>query len=302
MRLVRLWFTDVLGNLKSFAISPAELENALEDGMTLRRLVDRRLQPRAGERRARRSPTPTRSRCCRGATRRRPRPGSSATSTTSTARRSRATRARCCAATWQAPASRGFTFYVAPDIEFFYFAPPAPRGSRRSRSTRAAFFDLTTNDVAGSLRKQTIRTLETMGIPVEYSFHEDAPEPARDRPAPHRRADDGRQHHDVPAGREGGGGQRRACTPRSCPSRSRACRARACTSTCRCSTATRTRSSTPTTPTTCRRSPSSSWPACCATPPRSPPSPTRPSTATSGWCPGSRRRSTSPGPATTAAA
>ena len=34
VRLVRLWFTDVLGNLKSFAISPAELENALEDGMT----------------------------------------------------------------------------------------------------------------------------------------------------------------------------------------------------------------------------------------------------------------------------
>ena len=37
------------------------------------------------------------------------------------------------------------------------------------------FFDLTTTDVAGSLRKQTIRTLETMSIPVEYSFHEDAP-------------------------------------------------------------------------------------------------------------------------------
>ena len=34
VRLVRLWFTDVLGNLKSFAISPAELENALDDGMT----------------------------------------------------------------------------------------------------------------------------------------------------------------------------------------------------------------------------------------------------------------------------
>jgi glutamine synthetase len=37
------------------------------------------------------------------------------------------------------------------------------------------FFDLTTTDLSGSLRKQTIRTLETMGIPVEYSFHEDAP-------------------------------------------------------------------------------------------------------------------------------
>ena len=33
IRLVRLWFTDVLGNLKSFAISPAEMENALNDGM-----------------------------------------------------------------------------------------------------------------------------------------------------------------------------------------------------------------------------------------------------------------------------
>ena len=34
VRLIRLWFTDILGNLKSFAISPAELENALDDGMT----------------------------------------------------------------------------------------------------------------------------------------------------------------------------------------------------------------------------------------------------------------------------
>ena len=32
--MVRLWFTDVLGNLKSFAISQNELENALNDGMT----------------------------------------------------------------------------------------------------------------------------------------------------------------------------------------------------------------------------------------------------------------------------
>ena len=33
MRLIRLWFTDVLGQLKSVAISPAELENAFEEGM-----------------------------------------------------------------------------------------------------------------------------------------------------------------------------------------------------------------------------------------------------------------------------
>jgi len=34
VRFVRLWFTDVLGTLKSFAITPAALETALEEGMT----------------------------------------------------------------------------------------------------------------------------------------------------------------------------------------------------------------------------------------------------------------------------
>src|SRR3954453_11027788 len=33
VRLVRLWFTDVTGQLKSFAITPAELENAFAEGM-----------------------------------------------------------------------------------------------------------------------------------------------------------------------------------------------------------------------------------------------------------------------------
>ena len=37
------------------------------------------------------------------------------------------------------------------------------------------YFDLTTADVAGDLRQKTIHTLEAMGIPVEYSHHEDAP-------------------------------------------------------------------------------------------------------------------------------
>ena len=124
---------------------------------------------------------------------------------------------------------RGFTFYVAPR----WSSSTSPR-----RPTAApvpldngSYFDLTTADVAGILRKRTIQTLEAMGIPVEYSFHEDSPEPARDRPAPHRRPHDGRQRDDVPAGRARGGRPARGSTPRSCPSRSKACRARACTPT-----------------------------------------------------------------------
>lgn len=38
IRFVRLWFTDVLGNLKSFAISLEDLEEAFEEGIGLRRL------------------------------------------------------------------------------------------------------------------------------------------------------------------------------------------------------------------------------------------------------------------------
>src|SRR5919107_1658770 len=69
---------------------------------------------------------------------------------------------------------RGFSFYAAPEMEFFYFAdadtqaPPKPLD-------HASYFDLTTADVASDLRQRTIHTLEAMGIPVEYSHHEDAP-------------------------------------------------------------------------------------------------------------------------------
>ena len=45
VRLIRLWFTDVLGSLKSFAISPAELENAFDEGSCLvARFANRQLQ------------------------------------------------------------------------------------------------------------------------------------------------------------------------------------------------------------------------------------------------------------------
>ena len=63
---------------------------------------------------------------------------------------------------------------MAPDIEYFYFEPLTP-GGEPVPFDEGGFFDHTMNDVTGELRKKTIRTLETMGIPVEYSFHEDAP-------------------------------------------------------------------------------------------------------------------------------
>jgi glutamine synthetase len=67
---------------------------------------------------------------------------------------------------------KGFTFYTAPEMEFFIFEsadqPPKPLD-------HAGFFDLTQLDMVSELRRQTVVTLEAMGIPVEYSFHELGP-------------------------------------------------------------------------------------------------------------------------------
>jgi glutamine synthetase len=68
----------------------------------------------------------------------------------------------------------GFSFFVAPEMEFFYFADNDPEHPPVPLDT-GSYFDLTTADVAGGIRKRTIAMLESMGIPVEYSFHEDSP-------------------------------------------------------------------------------------------------------------------------------
>ena len=68
----------------------------------------------------------------------------------------------------------GYSFLVAPEMEFFYFADGNPATPPEPLDT-GSYFDLTTIDVADDIRKRTIGMLEAMGIPIEYSFHEDAP-------------------------------------------------------------------------------------------------------------------------------
>jgi glutamine synthetase len=70
---------------------------------------------------------------------------------------------------------KGFSFYVGPDMEFFYFSNPSANGAPPEPLDKASYFDLTTTDVATDLRKRTILGLEAIGIPVRYSHHEDSP-------------------------------------------------------------------------------------------------------------------------------
>ncbi len=62
----------------------------------------------------------------------------------------------------------GFTFYVGPELEYFYFKD----GNGTEFLDQGGYFDLTTRDAAIELRRDTVIQLEKMGIGVEYSHHE----------------------------------------------------------------------------------------------------------------------------------
>lgn len=66
----------------------------------------------------------------------------------------------------------GYTFYVGPELEYFYFK--SDKGDPEILD-KGGYFDLTTLDVAGPLRRDTILYTEAMGTGVEYSHHEVAP-------------------------------------------------------------------------------------------------------------------------------
>ena len=173
VRLVRLWFTDVLGNLKSLAISPAELDNALTDGMTFDgSSIDGFSRVQEADVLA--IPDPDTFEIVPWGDRKEPEARVFCDIHNLDGTPFAGDPRQVLRRHMKAAHDMGLTFYVAPDIEFFYFEPLVA-GEAPVPIDQGGFFDLTTNDVTGELRKRTIRTLEQMGIPVEYSFHEDAP-------------------------------------------------------------------------------------------------------------------------------
>ncbi len=172
VKLIRLWFTDVVGQLKSVAISPMELETAFEEGVHFDGSAINGFS-RIQESDVLAKPDPSTFEML---------PWTEAGTTA---------RMFCdihmpggepfdgdpryvLRRNLDAAHKAGYSFFVAPEMEFFYFAdgdpsnPPNPLDS-------GSYFDLTTSDVASDLRRRTLSVLETMGIPVEYSFHEDSP-------------------------------------------------------------------------------------------------------------------------------
>ena len=172
IRFVRLWFTDILGQLKSFSINAQELEDAFEGGMgfdgssitgfnaieesdmiavpdpTTFNVLPWRPEDGAGVARMFADvQTPER----------RPYEGDPRHVLRRAVQRAN---------------DMGFDhFYVGPELEYFLFKDD--RGTETL--DEGGYFAMTTLDAASELRQETVRALEQMGIPVEYVHHEVGP-------------------------------------------------------------------------------------------------------------------------------
>jgi len=171
IRFIRLWFTDVQGFLKSFAITPAELDIALDEGISFDgSSIDGFSRSYEADMLARPDPSTfqilpwkggdtgvARMFCDIVTPEGEPFPGDPRY-----VLRQNVTRA----------AELGYSFYVAPEVEFFYFEDSSPEPKVLDKG---GYFDLTPLDVAQEYRRTTIDALEQFGIPVVFSHHEVSP-------------------------------------------------------------------------------------------------------------------------------
>ncbi len=172
VKFIRLWFTDILGFLKSFAITREELEEALEDGMGFDGSSIQGFA-RIDESDMIAQPDPSTFTILPW------RPsGHSAVArmfcdVLEPDRSPHAGDPRYVLKRNVEKAKKlGYTYYVGPELEYYYFA--SPEGPPEVLD-RGGYFDLTPLDLASDLRRDTVLTLEEMGIGVEYSHHEVGP-------------------------------------------------------------------------------------------------------------------------------
>jgi glutamine synthetase len=174
VRFVRLWFTDVLGSLKSVAVAPAELEGAFEEGIGFDgSSVEGFARVYESDMLAKPDPATFQILPWRG-------------EGPATARMfcdivmpdgapSYADPRFVLKRTLSKAADKGFTFYTHPEIEFYLFKDIPEPGREPVPVDRSGFFDHTAQSMGSDFRREAITMLESMGISVEFSHHEGGP-------------------------------------------------------------------------------------------------------------------------------
>jgi glutamine synthetase len=174
VRFVRLWFTDVLGYLKSVAIAPAELEGAFAEGIGFDgSAIEGFARVYEADMLAKPDPSTFQILPWRG-------------EGPSTARMfcdivmpdgspSYADPRFVLKRTLSRAAENGLTFYTHPEIEFYLFKDTPGPGVEPVPVDRSGYFDHTAQSAGSDFRREAITMLEAMGISVEFSHHEGGP-------------------------------------------------------------------------------------------------------------------------------
>jgi glutamine synthetase len=175
IEFIRLWFTDILGQLKSFAVGKDELETALSEGMGFdgssitgfNRIEESDMIAMPDPDTFAVLPWRPRERAvarmfCDVLV-----PGGEPYEGDP-----RHVMRRALARAQE----MGFDhYYIGPELEFFYFRSGELNGEPPQVLDRGGYFDLTTLDAASDLRRDTVLALEELGIDVEYTHHEVGP-------------------------------------------------------------------------------------------------------------------------------
>lgn len=176
VRFVRLWFTDVLGFLKSVAVAPAELDNAFDEGIGFDGSAIEGFA-RVYEADMLLLPDPSTFQIL---------PWRGNGDGPATARMfcdvvmpdgspSYSDPRYVLKRTLSKAAEKGFTFYTHPEIEFYLFKDTPQAGVDPIPVDRSGFFDHTAQSHGSDFRREAITMLEAMGISVEFSHHEGGP-------------------------------------------------------------------------------------------------------------------------------
>ena len=174
VRFIRLWFTDVLGTLKSVAIAPAELEAAFEEGLGFDGSAVEGLT-RVSEDDMIVKPDPSTFQILpwRG--------GPQGTARmfcdvlTPDGEPSLGDPRHVLKQALAKAKEKGFTFYVHPEIEFYLFEKQDDWAQTPKPIDEGGYFDHVPRSPGMDFRRATVNMLEQMGISVEYSHHEAGP-------------------------------------------------------------------------------------------------------------------------------
>lgn len=164
IRFVHLWFTDVLGRLKSFAISPEDLEVAFEEGVGFDgSAIEGFTAPEEADMLA--FPDPSTFQVLPW----RPSHDGVARVFCDIRKPDRTyfegDPRECLRRMFRKAESSGYIMNVGTELEYYYF----PDDHTPVPMDEVGYFDLMPSDSARDLRRDTVLTLEKMSIPVEYT-------------------------------------------------------------------------------------------------------------------------------------